>query len=111
MNARGHGYQFGRPHGNGWGQAPNDTRVRGAGPPRKTFVRPKACKAPHPLQPIVRPPCRERGTPGSARLWVLTTRVKHRSQSEPSLEEQFRRRFRRFVRRDDLLMPRPSVQH
>jgi hypothetical protein len=32
MNARGHGYQFGRPHGNGWGQAPNDTRVRGAGP-------------------------------------------------------------------------------
>jgi hypothetical protein len=30
-------------------------RVRGAGPERKTFVRTKACKAPHPLQPIVRP--------------------------------------------------------
>ena len=29
-------------------------RVRGAGPPRKTFIAPKACKAPHPLQPIVR---------------------------------------------------------
>jgi hypothetical protein len=33
---------------------PNDTRVRGAGPARKTFMRPKVCKAPHPLQPIVR---------------------------------------------------------
>jgi len=33
---------------------PNDTRVRGAGPTRKTPVRPKACQAPHPLQPIVR---------------------------------------------------------
>jgi hypothetical protein len=40
--------------------APNDTRVRGAGPPRKTFLRPKVCKAPHPLQPIVRPPARVR---------------------------------------------------
>jgi len=37
------------------GERPDDTRVRGAGPARKTFVRPKACKAPHPLQPIVRP--------------------------------------------------------
>ena len=36
-------------------QRPNDARVRGAGPARKTFLRPKACKAPHPLQPIVRP--------------------------------------------------------
>jgi hypothetical protein len=36
-------------------QQPNDTRVRGAGPARKTFVGPKACKTPHPLQPIVRP--------------------------------------------------------
>jgi hypothetical protein len=36
-------------------QRPNDTRVRGAGPARKTFIAPKACKAPHPLQPIVRP--------------------------------------------------------
>jgi hypothetical protein len=35
-------------------QRPNDTRVRGAGPARKTFLRPKACKAPHPLQPLVR---------------------------------------------------------
>jgi hypothetical protein len=35
-------------------QRPNDARVRGAGPPRKTFIAPKACKAPHPLQPIVR---------------------------------------------------------
>ena len=35
--------------------APNDARVRGAGPARKTFVRPKACPAPNPLQPIVRP--------------------------------------------------------
>jgi hypothetical protein len=33
-------------------QRPNDTRVRGAGPARKTVIRPKACKAPHPLQPI-----------------------------------------------------------
>lgn len=29
--------------------AANDTRVRDAGPPRKTFVRPKAYDAPHPL--------------------------------------------------------------
>jgi hypothetical protein len=36
-------------------RTPNDTRVRGAGPARKTFLRPKACTAPHPLQPIVRP--------------------------------------------------------
>jgi hypothetical protein len=36
-------------------QRPNETRVRGAGPARKTFLRPKTCKAPHPLQPIVRP--------------------------------------------------------
>jgi hypothetical protein len=35
--------------------APNDARVSGAGPMRKTFIAPKACKAPHPLQPIVRP--------------------------------------------------------
>ena len=34
---------------------PNDARVRGAGPARKPFVGLKACKAPHPLQPIVRP--------------------------------------------------------
>ena len=34
---------------------PNDTRVRGAGPARKPLLCPKACKAPHPLQPIVRP--------------------------------------------------------
>ena len=40
-------------------QRPNDARVRGARPARKTFVAPKACKAPHPLQPIVRP----RGAP------------------------------------------------
>ena len=37
-------------------ERPNDTRVRGAGPARKTFLRLKACKAPHPLQPIVRRP-------------------------------------------------------
>jgi hypothetical protein len=36
-------------------QRPNAPRVSGAGPARKTFIRPKACKAPHPLQPIVRP--------------------------------------------------------
>ncbi len=36
-------------------QRPNDARVSGAGPARKTFIRPRACKAPHPLQPIVRP--------------------------------------------------------
>jgi hypothetical protein len=35
-------------------QRPNDTRVSGAGPPRKPVLRLKACKAPHPLQPIVR---------------------------------------------------------
>jgi hypothetical protein len=36
-------------------RGPNDTRVRGAGPERKIFVsHTKACKAPHPLQPIVR---------------------------------------------------------
>ena len=35
--------------------ARNDTRVRGAGPSRKPFVRLKTCPAPHPLQPIVRP--------------------------------------------------------
>jgi hypothetical protein len=34
---------------------PNDTRTRGAEPVRKPFRRPKICKAPHPLQPIVRP--------------------------------------------------------
>jgi hypothetical protein len=39
--------------------APNASRVRGAGPPRKTFIAPKACKAPHPLQPIVRPRSRQ----------------------------------------------------
>jgi hypothetical protein len=36
-------------------QRPNDTRVRGAGPARRAFLQLKACKAPHPLQPIVRP--------------------------------------------------------
>jgi hypothetical protein len=41
--------------------APNDTRVRGAGPPPKTFPSSKACKAPHPLQPIVRPRLRISG--------------------------------------------------
>jgi hypothetical protein len=35
-------------------ERPNDTRVSGAGPSRKTFITPKTCKAPHPLQPIVR---------------------------------------------------------
>jgi hypothetical protein len=35
-------------------QRPNDARVSGAGPPRKTFFHPRLCKAPHPLQPIVR---------------------------------------------------------
>jgi hypothetical protein len=34
-------------------QRPNDTRVRGAGPPRKAFIATKACKAPHPLRAIV----------------------------------------------------------
>jgi hypothetical protein len=36
-------------------EQPNDTRVRGAGPPRKPLLQLKACKAPYPLQPIVRP--------------------------------------------------------
>ncbi len=35
-------------------QPPNDARVSGAGPVRKTSLRANACKAPHPLQPIVR---------------------------------------------------------
>ena len=30
-----------------------------AGPTHKAFIRPKLCKAPHPLQPIVRPYPRE----------------------------------------------------
>ncbi len=45
-------------------RTPNDTRVRGAGPSRKPFIAPKARKAPHPLQPIVR---RKRAPGGSAR--------------------------------------------
>ena len=43
-------------------QRPNASRVRGAGPPRKLILRPKACAAPHPLQPIVRRP-QEQGPP------------------------------------------------
>jgi hypothetical protein len=37
------------------GERPNGTTVGGAGLERKTFVQTKACTAPHPLQPILRP--------------------------------------------------------
>jgi hypothetical protein len=35
---------------------PNDPRVRGAGPARKALSSAESMQAPHPLQPIVRPP-------------------------------------------------------
>jgi hypothetical protein len=59
------------------GEPPTDTRVRGAGPARKTFVAPKAWTAPHPLQPIVRRAGRlrtdaERRTDGGAPPGVVT---------------------------------------
>ena len=55
--------------------APNDSRVRGAGPAHETFVRPKTWTAPHPLQPIVRRPRRAFSRTGRRHVWSASAEL------------------------------------